>query len=151
MKFICDEMLGTLAKWLRIFGYDTSYAKGMNDEKIIEIALKEDRIVLTRDKMLSRKAIKGLYIEEKDLEKQIERVVKKFKLNIGKNIFSRCTVCNIPVVVIERDKVKGKVPKSVWENNKEFWTCPKCGRIYWMGSHWENIKNKLRSFEDNLP
>ncbi|HEC76112.1 MAG TPA: hypothetical protein ENI33_02490 [Thermoplasmatales archaeon] len=151
MKFICDEMLGTLAKWLRIFGYDTRYAKDMDDEKIIEIALKEDRIVLTRDKMLSRKALKGLYIEEKDLKKQIERVVKKFKLDIEKNIFSRCTVCNIPVVGIERDKVKGKVPESVWKNNKEFWTCPKCGRIYWMGSHWENIKIKLKSFEDNLP
>lgn len=149
MKFICDEMLGKLAKWLRIIGYDTKYAKGMDDEKIIEIALKEDRIVLTRDKMLSRKAVKGFYIEEKELEKQIEKVIKKFKLDLEKNIFSRCTVCNIPVAKIERNKVKGKVPESVWENNKEFWICPRCGRIYWMGSHWNNIRNRLKRLENS--
>lgn len=149
MKFICDEMLGTLAKWLRIIGYDTKYARGMKDEEIIEIAIKEDRIVLTRDKMLSRKAMKGFYIEEKELEKQIERVVKKFKLDVKKNIFSRCTVCNIPVVKIERSKVEGKVPENVWKNNKEFWICPNCGRIYWMGSHWENIKNRLKGLESS--
>ena len=88
MKFICDEMLGTLAKWLRIMGYDTAYAKGMKDEEIILKAEKEERIVLTRDKMLARKAKNSLYIDERKLEEQIKKVMENFDLDfIGAEFF----------------------------------------------------------------
>ena len=149
MKFVCDEMLGTLAKWLRILGYDTVYVKNMKDDEILRIAEKEGRIIITRDKVLAKKSKKALYINEKDLEKQLEKVFKKLNLKIddGK-ILSRCTVCNILVVPIEKEKIKEKVPKHVWENHKKFWICPKCERIYWIGSHWNNMEEKIKKIKD---
>jgi len=144
MKFICDEMLGTLAKWLRIMGYDTEYAKGMKDDEIIMKAAKEERIVLTRDKMLSKKAKNSLYINERTLDEQIERVVKKFNLKLDEEkLLSRCTICNLEVEEIEKSMVRGKVPEHVWKSHEKFWICPRCGRIYWMGSHWDNMKKRI--------
>ncbi len=148
MKFICDEMLGTLAKWLRIMGYDTAYAKGMEDEEIILKAEKEERIVLTRDKMLARKAKNSLYIDERKLEEQIKKVMENFDLDIEEEkLLSRCTICNVEVEEVEKDKVKGKVPWQVWQNHEKFWICPKCKRIYWTGTHWENMEEKINEIK----
>ncbi len=149
MKFLCDEMLGSLAKWLRILGYDTKYIKNINDKKIIEIAEKEGRIVITRDKLLAKKS-KGIYINEKDIEKQLKKVVKCLNLNIEKEkILTRCTICNIKVVRIEKEKVKGKVPEYVWNNNENFWICPTCNRIYWIGSHWNKMEETIKKLQVN--
>ncbi|MEM1513453.1 MAG: Mut7-C RNAse domain-containing protein [Candidatus Thermoplasmatota archaeon] len=144
MKFLCDEMLGRLAKWLRIMGYDVLYLKNMEDEKIVEKAIKEDRILITRDKKLAKKFKNSLYIEEKDINEQIKKVVEKLKIRIDEeNFLSRCTICNIEIEKIEKEKVKGKVPDNVFENMSEFWICKKCGRIYWAGTHWKNMKEKI--------
>ncbi|RLF50606.1 MAG: hypothetical protein DRN11_04375, partial [Thermoplasmata archaeon] len=83
MKFVCDEMLGTLAKWLRIFGYDTKYVKNVDDEDILKIANEENRIILTRDKFLARKAKKAVYINERELERQIRKVFQELNLKIN--------------------------------------------------------------------
>ena len=149
MKFVCDEMLGTLAKWLRILGYDTAYVKNMEDDEILKIAEKEDRIIITRDKVLAEKSEKALYIDEKDLEKQIEKVFKKLNLEIDEDkILSRCTLCNTPVTPIKKEKIEGKVPEHVWKTHEKFWICPKCKRIYWMGSHWNDMEEKIKKIKD---
>ncbi|MBC7080863.1 MAG: Mut7-C RNAse domain-containing protein [Thermoplasmatales archaeon] len=137
-------MLGKLAKWLRIIGYDVLYLKNMEDEKIIENAMKEGRILLTRDKKLAEKYKNSLYIEEKDIDSQIKRVVEAFKISMEEeNFLSRCTICNVEIEKIEKEKVKGKVPENVFENMSEFWICKNCGRIYWAGTHWKNMKEKI--------
>ena len=147
MKFICDEMLGSLAKWLRILGYDTKYVKDVSDEKIIEIAEKEGRIVLTRDKLLARKS-KGIYINERDVEEQLKKVIESLNLDIEEEkILTRCTICNIKVTKIDKDKVKGKVPEYVWNNNEDFWICPSCKRIYWIGSHWNKMEEVIQKLK----
>jgi len=149
MKFVCDEMLGTLAKWLRILGYDTAYVKNMEDDEILKIAEKEDRIIITRDKVLAEKSEKALYIDEKDLEKQIEKVFKKLNLEIDEDkILSRCILCNTPVMSIKKEKIEGKVPEHVWKTHEKFWICPKCKRIYWMGSHWNDMEEKIKKIKD---
>ena len=146
MKFICDEMLGTLAKWLRILGYDTVYVKNIDDEKIMEIAEKEKRVVLTRDRLLARKAKESLYIEERKLEKQIEKVFEHFNLKIEVDkILSRCTICNVIVIPIKKEEIREKVPEHVWLNHEKFWICPKCKRVYWVGSHWNNMEDKIKN------
>jgi uncharacterized protein with PIN domain len=144
MKFLCDEMLGRLAKWLRVMGYDVLYLKNVEDEKIVENAIKEDRILLTRDKKLAKKFKNSLYIEEKDLDSQIGEVVEAFKIAKNEeNFLSRCIICNVEIEEIEKEKIKGKVPENVFENFEEFWICKKCGRIYWAGTHWKNMKEKM--------
>jgi len=141
MKFLCDQMLGTLAKWLRIMGYDAAYAEKGNDNEIIELAEREDRVLLTRYRELSSRHKNSLLIDGTELEYQIKKVVNSLGIDIDrKNYLSRCTVCNIPVKKISKEYAKGKVPSHAYESHDEFWICPNCKRIYWKGTHYENMK-----------
>ena len=142
IRFMVDSMLGKLAKYLRFLGYDVFYPPTtMSDEKILKIAKEEGRIVITRDKELARIS-GGLYVNTDKYEEQLKRVVKKFGLNADK-LLSRCSICNEILVQVNKEDVKGKVPDYVYENNDEFFMCPKCKRIYWYGTHTERIKNKI--------
>ncbi len=146
-RFICDEMLGTLAKWLRILGFDTEYAKGMDDTAILDKAGNEGRILLTRDRELHERAIKrkisAMYLSNADLKEDLGEVLKEHRPD--PDLFmSRCTVCNTPIEEIEKEDAGGKVPDGVYERQERFWRCPKCGRYYWEGSHWENMREFLR-------
>jgi len=151
IKFVCDVMLGTLAKWLRILGFDTKYSKDFEDEEILKIAEEENRVVLTRDKLLANKAKKAVYINERSLDEQIKKVLNELKINVDEGkILTRCILCNVKVEKIEKEKVKGKVPSHVFENHDEFWICPNCQRIYWAGTHWQNMEEKIKKISNNM-
>jgi len=151
IKFVCDVMLGTLAKWLRILGFDTKYSKDFEDEEILKIAEEENRVVLTRDKLLANKAKKAVYINERNLDEQIKKVLNELKINVDEGkILTRCILCNVKVEKIEKEKVKGKVPSHVFENHNEFWICPNCQRIYWAGTHWQNMEEKIKKISNNM-
>jgi uncharacterized protein with PIN domain len=149
MKFLCDQMLGTLAKWLRIYGLDTLYATDdLDDNKLIEIAKKENRILITRDIQLiyksRRENIKSIKVTEKNIDEQLNQVLKKFK--IDKEFFlSRCLLCNSLVREVNKNDVKNKVPNRIFKNNENFWYCKKCDKIYWQGSHFKNMIQKINS------
>ena len=143
MKFLADHMLGKLAKYLRFMGYDTYYPTGnMSDNEIIEIAKREKRIILTRDKELARRA-NGVYVGSDDYEEQLRFVVKKFKLT-SENMLSRCSLCNAPLEKVDKEKIKGKVPEYVYENHEDFCICPRCHRVYWYGTHTEKIEKEIK-------
>ncbi len=138
-------MLGTLAKWLRICGYDTEYVREENDDEIIEKAKKEGRIVITRDKELFSRCKKAILVESNTIEEQLRKVFKEANISINEeNLLTLCTVCNVPVEEIEKEKVKGEVPPHAYEIHDKFWICPKCKRIYWMGTHWENMEKMIK-------
>ncbi|MCK4365340.1 MAG: Mut7-C RNAse domain-containing protein [Thermoplasmatales archaeon] len=150
MKFLCDQMLGTLAKWLRIYGFDTFYAsRDMDDPELLGISKKDNRILITRDKNLiiaaRRENLKPIEINSTALDEQISIVLGDIKPDKTK-ILSRCIVCNAKVEDIKKQEVKDKVPKKVFENNDKFWFCKKCNKIYWQGSHYEKMFEKI----DNL-
>ncbi|MFQ6060001.1 MAG: Mut7-C RNAse domain-containing protein [Thermoplasmata archaeon] len=139
MKFICDHMLGTLAKWLRLMGFDVLYPGPIPDSEMKEIAAKEGRIILTRDKELSStEKAQTLYVESDNLEEQLLFTVSVLELKI-KNPMSRCSLCNSLIQRVERESVMGKVPEGVLSRQKEFWFCPRCKKYYWQGSHWDRI------------
>ena len=147
MKFLCDRMLGTLAKWLRIYGFDTFYANNeLNDAKLLEISKNEGRILITRDKTLNqvarRENIKTIDIKTTDIDEQINAVLDEVKVDKTK-ILSRCILCNTEVEEIEKEDVKEKVPGRVFKNNEKFWFCKKCNKIYWRGSHYEKMIEKI--------
>ena len=148
MKFLCDSMLGTLAKWLRILGYDTTYG-GYSDQELIDIAGKENRILLTRDKLLYQKAQNlffALYVANVPLDEQLDLTLKKTEAAIHKHkLFSRCTLCNIPIVKKNKREVEKMIPFFVYQSHNTFWKCPNCRRVYWKGSHWENIINRIQN------
>ena len=146
MKFLCDQMLGTLATWLRILGHDTAYAKTGPDEKIIAQAHRENRVVLTRDKELASSYKPSLAIKNTDLYAQVKEVLQGFTLNPDKKaLLSRCTVCNVLVKPVEKSAVKNIAPPHAYAIHNNFWLCPSCNRIYWKGSHWENMQRFIGS------
>jgi uncharacterized protein with PIN domain len=142
-------MLGTLAKWLRIYGFDTFYANSkISDEELIEISKDENRVLISRDKELiqiaKRENIKTLGLKTVDIDEQIKAVLNDLKFDKSQ-ILSRCIICNSPVEEILKDEIKVKVPKKVFENNEEFWYCNNCNKIYWKGSHYEKMIEKINN------
>jgi len=151
MKFLCDQMLGTLAKWLRVYGFDTFYANHeMNDNDLLKIAKEEKRVLITRDKTLAqiskRENLKTLNIQTIDIDEQLKIVLKHVEINQDK-ILSRCLLCNSVIEEIKKEKIRDKVPPRVFKNNEKFWYCKKCNKIYWKGTHYINMIKKINKLK----
>ena len=143
MKFVCDHMLGTLAKWLRFLGYDTLYPGPLDDGELKALAAREQRVLLTRDKQLSGRVSDSLYVESDDLDAQFTQVVRAFSLN-SDSAMARCSVCNEVIEAVPKEEAKGRVPEGVYSRQREFWFCRRCGRFYWQGSHFDAMWAKFR-------
>lgn len=142
-RFAVDEMLGSLARWLRIMGYDASYERDLPDAEILVRAMGAERILLTRDQELAaRAAPASLLVESEDLDEQLRQVVQAFGLRADESM-ARCTVCNGELRGIPAEEAREKVPEGTFENNHEFYMCTRCGKIYWKGAHWKNIRERL--------
>lgn len=140
-------MLGSLAKWLRIFGFDTFYPDATtNDDSVLLIASHEKRLLISRDKELliraKKQLIPTLEIQTTQLSEQVQQVLRQIPFN-EKTILSRCTLCNTPLRSIEKESIKDKIPEKVYQTRNEFWVCPSCLKYYWMGTHYENMKEHI--------
>lgn len=152
MKFIADSMLGRLARWLRISGYDVVYGKNIGDEDILKIARSEGRILLSRDVLLYEKSIgKGVeacLVNNGDIVEQLRQLRRELGVKIKDTPeSSRCPLCNSAVRKIEGKK---EVPAAVRDCFDEFWKCAGCGKVYWYGGHWRNIRElveKVNSYD----
>jgi len=149
MKLLCDHMLGSLAKWLRIFGFNTFYPDAtMNDNDVLQIAHREKRLLISRDKDLLIRAKKILIpileIQTTDLSRQLQQVLTQIPVHQEK-ILSRCTLCNTPLHSIDKEEIQGKIPEKVYQTRNEFWFCPTCSKYYWMGTHYENMREKINA------
>ncbi len=142
MKFLLTKELGRLAKWLRILGYDTLYFNQDNLSSLIIQALRDNRIILTRNHRLPQsRGVKILVIKAERIKEQMSEALKTLKLELDSDkMFSRCIICNEELVDIDKEKVKDKVPEYVFKTQDNFITCPQCNRIYWRGTHWGNVK-----------
>lgn len=141
-------MLGSLARWLRIMGYDTSYEKDRGDNEILASSRAGGRVLLTRDEELARRgAPSSLFIVSDDLDAQLRQVTEAFGLVADEGL-ARCTICNGELVLLLKEKVEGEVPPGALENNQEFFRCSACGKVYWKGSHWNNIRKRLGTLAD---
>ena len=147
MKFIADRTLGKLAKGLRMLGYDTLYYRGEDIHQLIHLARDEDRILLTRDKKLALRRPKDriIAITEDHPSRQLKEVVQKGRLSLNEEIlYTRCLLCNDPIDPIPRKEAEGKVPDFIFMQQKDFYRCSKCGRIYWQGSHLGNMRKRVK-------
>ena len=139
--------MGKLAKWLRTLGYDTLFSQDIEDTELVSTALKEERIILSRDQELKRfkSAEKNLFLlsSNQPLE-QLKEVLKKFNLKSDeKNHFTRCIVCNTLLVPVTKKEVENKVPPFVFKTQEKFFYCSKCDKLYWAGTHVKNLKKKI--------
>jgi uncharacterized protein with PIN domain len=140
-------MLGTLAKWLRMLGYDTLFSPPIDDDELLKIAWREKRTLITRDKNIgSYEDVVILTIKSHDLDEQLDEVLRAFDLKIT-DPMSRCSLCNTPIEEVDRKGCRNKVPPGVYEKQERFWHCPNCGKYYWAGSHWDKISEKIEGLK----
>jgi uncharacterized protein with PIN domain len=145
MKFIVTRELGRLVKWLRILGFDTEYFKEDNYSKLKIIALRDQRVILTKNTKLSKpRGIKLVRIKSDLLNQQLSEILKELEIKPDKDLmFSRCTICNVALESVDKDKIKHKVPEFVFNAQQDFVVCPVCQRVYWAGTHWGNVTEVL--------
>ena len=155
-RFLVDVNVGRLAKWLRVMGYDTLFPCHAEDNELVRIALREDRIIVTKDSGLAERRVvttgrlKLLLIQYDDLKSQLRHVTRSLNLDSGEK-FCRCIRCNEPLVNLSRESVKERVPPYVYETQEEFMECPRCSRIYWRGTHWANMNRDLAQLLEGGP
>lgn len=140
-SFLLDGMLGSLARWLRILGYDSVYRKDAEDGELL--AALGDRYLLTRDRQLAQRAgARGLYLESDDLDVQLAEIARRFSLRLDLSR-TRCPTCNGELERAGKEEVKGSVAPGTLRAHEEFWRCRGCGKVYWHGAHWKNIIPRL--------
>ena len=144
-------MLGTLAKWLRILGYDTVFNPALDDHQLARLARAEGRVLLTRDRELAkRRGLRALLVAGEVLDDQIVQVVTEFDL-VPDRAYSRCPICNQPLLALDPATARAYVPLYVAQTQEQFSICPVCRRVYWRGTHWQHMKERLARFESGQP
>ena len=173
-RFLCDHMLGSLARWLRFLGYDTLYPEERkerppdgrggplpDDTRLLGLAEKEGRLLLTRDRELAARAGKrALLIEGTALESQLAQLQDRVGLDLkGHDRLLRCSRCNAMLVEAGREEVRRiaherygvagaeQIPEGVLARHERFWRCPGCGQVYWPGSHYDRIIGRIEGLE----
>ena len=148
-KFIADSNVGKLARWLRMMGYDTIFFSGIDDGELIDIALEEGRVVLTRDTRIMKRRVatsgqlKIVLTKDDDPKKQLRQVVRALKLDSCLRQFTRCLECNQSLVPRSKEEVKDLVPPYVFLTQTQYMQCPYCQKIYWRGTHWQRMNKEL--------
>ncbi len=140
-------MLGKLAKGLRMLGYDTIYYRGEDRQQLIELGRHENRLILTRNtKLISKRPEDQIFRITKDNHSlQLEELIKKGYISLDeRSLFSRCLDCNGPLMEIPREEAQGKVPDFIFYHQKGFFRCPLCKKIFWRGSHHQNMERRLK-------
>ena len=146
-KFVVDVHLGTLARYLRMLGFDTLYENNYIENEIIKISINENRTILTKDKgMLKHKEVThGLYIRSVSPQIQLKEVVDRLDLYKLIKEFSRCLECNSILKRVPKKEIEDRIPAKVKEFQNEFYICENCNKIYWPGSHYEKMEKIIKT------
>lgn len=144
-RFIADAMLGRLARWLRILGCDVYYRKSIADAELLRTALEENRWILTRDTALVRRKRppRTTLIRSDHLKEQLRQVVAEHRITPNPGLFRRCIECNEPLAVLPAEEAGPEVPPYVAATVDSFSRCPGCHRIYWRGTHYWQMLERL--------
>jgi uncharacterized protein len=144
MKLLFDEMLKNLASWFRILGIDSSFYSGKSDSQLIHLALKDGRVLVTRDLPLSLRCdkygVRSILVKSDKIEEQIAHVLKETGIKPIFPNFTRCASCNGELEDAPKEGLKDLVPQNTLETRERFWQCKSCGKVFWEGGHWINIK-----------
>ena len=156
MRFIADSNVGRLARWLQIAGFDTLFVRGIDDNRLVRLALDEGRVLLTRDtEILKRRLVTSgrlrvILIEDDEVKAQLQQVLITLGLMDKLRPFSLCVECNEHLLPREREEVEELVPPYVFQTQTQFVQCPVCRRIYWRGTHWERMCRELEELRGSI-
>jgi uncharacterized protein with PIN domain len=150
-KFILDVHLGRLSKYLRLCGFDALFEHYFTDNEIIELSVKEHRIILTRDRGLlkNKRVTRGYWIRSRKPDEQLKEVLNRFDLKDDLHPFTRCLECNGTVADVPKEEIIDKLLPNTRNLFDGFKRCRVCGKIYWEGSHYERMKSFLESLITN--
>ena len=154
--FVVDAMLGNLSRKLRVLGFDSKYSSSIEDSQLIELAKKENRVIVTKDEELAKIAdkinIPIVLIRSNDEIDQIIEIARKCDLsNFALDTNSaRCVTCNGSLSSVEKPRIENKVPKGVYERQNQFWICVDCKKIYWTGTHFKKLQEFVTRLNQRL-
>ncbi len=154
-RFACDAMLGRLARWLRLLGYYTFYSPKIRDDELLEVCIREDLNLLTRDVDFFKRAtsygLKVKLIQKNSFEEQFFEVAGFFGLNLSispEN--SRCPECNGLIQSVDKEEIKNKVSANTLDSYNAFWICTNCGQVYWRGRMWRSMTRIVEKTKEKL-
>jgi len=149
VSFVVDANAGKLAKWLRMMGYDAQFYGNIEDAVLVDIALREGKVLLTRDTQIAQRRLatngrlKVILTRDDDPKEQLRQVIRELKLDCQVGQFTRCLECNESLVPRSKEEVKDMVPPYVYRTQESYRQCPSCLRVYWQGTHWERMRKSL--------
>jgi uncharacterized protein with PIN domain len=155
LRFVVDGMLGKLARWLRMLGYETDYDSNMDDNSLLRLAGEKDAFLLTRDEELHNRAttkgIKSLIIHEQTEQVRLAQLAKHLGISLEIDMAqTRCTSCGSKLREISKEEASKTVPVASLNLHEQFWKCTAkdCGKTYWVGSHWKRIRQTLAEAQE---
>jgi uncharacterized protein with PIN domain len=148
-RFILDVHLGSLARLMRLMGFNTLYETEADDPILAQIAAKEQRILLTRDiGLLKHKIIDwGYWLRSQHTEEQFKEVINRFSLNADFAPFTYCLACNGLIKAVAKEDILHQIPSNSAQYFHQFFQCQHCERIYWKGSHYERMLQTIERLQ----
>jgi uncharacterized protein len=147
-RLFVDAMLGRLARWLRLMGYDAAYWRDGSDAALIRQARAEERVIVTGDRQLAaRRGVRAVLVTSGSLDDQMAEVRASLEV-LAPGVpepFSRCPECNGALENLPGESARDLVPTYVWHTQSAFRRCPDCGRVYWKGTHWPGMQARLEN------
>lgn len=153
-RFVADAMLGSLARKLRAFGFDTAYYRTGDDSGLMEVAARQERVLLTSDRELASRALgratKVILLTGKNDKERVRAIAQAARSSGIRMVAGSplCSVCGGALEALGRKHVAGRVPSSVERRHRLFFRCRSCGQLYWRGSHWKKLRSLARRLEE---
>jgi len=140
-RFVLDGHLGRLTSHLRMLGLDCLYHNAFEDEELVRISVEQERILLTRDRLLLMHKVitQGYLLRSLDAVEQLYEVIQRYELSSWVRPFQRCMRCNHPLEPVAKESILEKLEPLTVKYYHEFKLCPACNQVYWKGSHYERM------------
>lgn len=147
LRFVADAHLGGLARLLRMAGFDTLFDNHYEDAAMVELANRERRVLLTRDRalLMHRAVLHGCYVWALKPAEQLRELYARLDLAAQAQPFSLCLGCNTPLRVVHKQDVLDQLPERVQQRHDRFLGCDSCNKLFWEGSHWQDMRALLES------
>lgn len=147
-RFLLDNHLGKLARYLRLLGFDTLYFNNQYDDaQLAQMAREGNRILLTRDRGLLMRSIvvHGYYLHTKDSQEQVKAILQRFQIFEQVKPWKRCLRCNGFLKTVDKDQIIDRLEPKTKKYFHEFQICADCEQVYWKGSHYHHLEKFVDS------
>ncbi|MCP4576291.1 MAG: Mut7-C ubiquitin/RNAse domain-containing protein [Deltaproteobacteria bacterium] len=144
-RFIADQNIHDIVKIMRALGLDVFQDQIFSPEELVHISINEKRIILSTSRQLlkRKRVVHGFFIRQGNREAQIQKIVNRLSLKNRCKPFSRCLICNTLLEMVEKESVWERIPPKTRNHCNDFARCLSCNRIYWKGTHYQKIKEKV--------